>query len=128
MEKLTLKELEQWFDDIYHILMDINLSLNNYERLFQSKYPHEDRIKEHGFFRHHFRQLKFIMIVQLAKLVSDNNNQKINFWKLLNALENRKYDVDLITHLAETKMEWQFKSRQDLIPFVQSMRKEFDEN
>ena len=127
MEKLTLKELEQWFDEIHQILMDINLSLNNYERLFQSKYPYEDKIKQHGFFQHHFRQLRFIMIVQLPKLISNNDNQKLNLWKLLNALEFRKYDGELRDFLAETKLEWQFKSKKDAVPFVQTMRKDFEE-
>ena len=96
-DQVNLEELEAWFDDVWKILVDIHISLKNMERLKQEAYEFEDKIKRHGFFQHHWYQLKFISIVQLYKLTK--NTEERSFEKICNKLINKKYSQDLKRHL-----------------------------
>ncbi len=95
-----LEELKQWLEDIRNIVIDLNISVQNSERLATDKYEFEKSIKEHGFFQHHWYQLRFISVIQLCKLLSDRRNEKRSFLSLCNQLESQNYDSDLLDLLS----------------------------
>ena len=117
---LRKKELEDYFENLSNILIDLNISINNAERLTKDIHAHENKIKMHGFFQHHYYQLRFIMIVQLAKILSNNKNQKINIHKLLNRLENEKYGEELLLKLNENsnRLGRVFKSKREVLEYT----------
>jgi hypothetical protein len=67
------------------------------------KYENEDKIKSHGFFRHHYYQLWFIISIQLSKLLTTSKNQKYNFNKLFDRLEKEEHNDDILNLLAQNK-------------------------
>lgn len=129
---LTLEELKKWFEDIWNIIVDLHISINNYERLEIDKYEWEEQIKKHGFFQHHRYQLRFIMIIQLAKLLDKATNQKRNFHLLGNRLINDEYDSaikKLLRSNSETGSSYLFRSRKEIklgIEVLKSRLKEHD--
>lgn len=129
---ITLKELESWFDDIWNIIVDLYISINNARRLTESKYEYEDKIKKHGFLQHHWYQAKFIIVIQLAKLFTDNkNSQKRNLHKLCNCLENESYDDDIMQQLnknSKTPFSKVFKSKDDILEAINVTRNDLSEN
>ncbi|QOI97385.1 MAG: hypothetical protein HRU69_07735 [Flammeovirgaceae bacterium] len=126
-EILSLKNLEDWFEDLWNIIADLHISLNNLLRLKEERYPYEEHIKKHGFFQHHWYQLKFILIVQLAKLFSSSSSQKRSFHRLFNRLIKSKYGNDIVLLLkSNNKKELSncFKSRQEIILAIEELRSE----
>jgi hypothetical protein len=99
----SLEDLKTWFEEVFFIIVDLKISVNNAKRITEVIYEYESVLKRHGFFQHHFYQLKFIMVIQLAKLLSNSQNQKRNLFKLCNCLDNLKYDEHLKKHLIENK-------------------------
>jgi hypothetical protein len=89
-----LKELKQWLEDISNIVIDLNISVQNSERLTEDKYDFENSIKKHGFFQLYWHQLRFVSVIQLCKLLSDRPNEKRSFLSLCNQLETQNYDSD----------------------------------
>lgn len=123
---LTLKELESWFEDIKYIVIDLFISVNNAKRLTEDRYEYEESIKRHGFLRHHWYQIRFIMVIQLAKLFTDNkDSQKRNFYKLCNCLEHEKYGKDIADQLvknSKASFAKVFKSKEDILEAVAETR------
>lgn len=74
--ELTKQELEDWLKHLWYLLIDIHISKNNALRLKESKYEHEEWVKNNGFFNHYFNQMKFILAIQISKLLSNSRNQK----------------------------------------------------
>jgi uncharacterized protein YecE (DUF72 family) len=113
---ITLEELKKWIEDISNIVIDLNISVKNAQRLTEDKYDFEEQIKMHGFFQHHWYQLKFIMVIQLCKLLGSSQNDKRSFHKLCNVLEQEKYDLELRSLLFENSKDYKdtFKSRSDI--------------
>jgi len=100
---MTTEELKDWFEQTAKIITDLYISLNNASRLFDNKYENEDWIKNHGFFRHHYYQLWFIITVQLNKLLVNSRNHKYNFHKLFERLETKELDEHLLQLIAQNK-------------------------
>jgi hypothetical protein len=100
---MTTEELKDWFEQTAKIITDLYISLNNANRLFNNKYENEDWIKNHGFFRHHYYQLWFIITIQLNKLLVDNRHQKYNFHKLFRRLEKEELDPNLLQLIEQNK-------------------------
>ena len=122
---ITLEELEDWLDDIWNIIVGLYISINNAKRLTESKYEYEEDIKRHGFFQYYRYQVKFIMVIQLAKLFTDNKNQKRNFHKLCDCLESRKYGKGIKDQLIknkETSIVSVFKSRDEILKATEQIR------
>ncbi|MBI5915163.1 MAG: hypothetical protein HY842_07275 [Bacteroidetes bacterium] len=113
---ITLEELKKWIEDISNIVIDLNISIKNAQRLTEDKYDFEKQIKKHGFFQHHWYQLKFIMVIQLCKLLGSSQNDKRSFHKLCNILEREKYDLELRNLLSENSKNYKdtFKTRTDI--------------
>lgn len=125
---LTKKELDDWFEDHWNIIVDLHISINNALRLEKEIYQYEEQIKQHGFFQHHWEQLKFIMIVQLAKLFDNNDNQKRNFYKLCNRLTNEAYDREIENLLKSNRGRMVFKSRKEIKETAEEIRNELKKN
>lgn len=128
---MTDKELKDWFEQTAKIITDIQISVHNANRLFDKKYENEDWVKKHGFFRHHYYQLWFILSVQLSKLLSSSRNQRYNFNKLLDRLENEELDEEL-TKLIERNMNIPFsavfRSKDEMFDKIKSFRSEIKDN
>lgn len=128
---MTNKELKDWFEQTAKIITDIQICVNNANRLFDKKYENEDWVKNHGFFRHHYYQLWFILSIQLSKLLSSSRNQRYNFNKLLDRLENEELDEDL-TNLLETNKNISFsavfRGKDEMLDKIQSFRSEINDN
>jgi hypothetical protein len=92
---ISLAEIDTWLDDLWKITLDINISINNAKRISIVQYKNEEKIKRSGFFQHIYFQQKFILAIQLCKILDDKNNQKRNINKLIKRLESDNYDVDL---------------------------------
>jgi hypothetical protein len=129
---MTAKEIRQWMDELWSILVDLNISINNAKRLFESKYLNEEKIKKHGFLQHHWYQLRFIIIIQLAKLVSDRNRtHKRNIFHLCGKLERTDFNNDFFKELAEFQPSRYFehKTTEETIKnLILSVRKELSEH
>lgn len=127
---ITLKELEKWVEEIGNIVITLNISLQNAKRLTVDKYEFEQDIKKHGFFQLHWHQLKFIMIIQISKLLSSANNEKRSFAKLCNVLENEEYSIELREKLKENSQDFTktFKSRNDVKSSLFYVREKLSQN
>ncbi|WP_417875979.1 hypothetical protein [Winogradskyella sediminis] len=121
---MKLTELNIWLEDLRNLIIDLNISLNNAKYLIKEKgTPTEQKIKEHGFFKHHIYQLKFIMIIQLCKIFDNNSNQKINVHKLFNRLRNEGYDKELTEKLISNSDSYNgIKDKKEMIAVVNSLQ------
>lgn len=127
---ITLAELEIWFKDVHSIIVDLYISMNNAKRLSVIKYKHEERVKNHGFMVHQWHQMRFTMIIQLAKLFSGSKSQKRSFNKLCNRLENQKLGKDIEEQLEKNSTAFArvFRTKEDIKNAVKTTRKELSEH
>ncbi|MCX2742158.1 hypothetical protein [Pontibacter anaerobius] len=125
--QISLEELKSWFSDVWNIIVDIHISINNMERLWVDKYEYEEQIKRHGFFQHHWYQLKFISIIQFYKLIKDTEER--SFTKVCNKLINNKYTPDLKNHLniLSNTSTLVCKDRAELKSFASQLKSSFDD-
>lgn len=96
----TYSKLEKWLTLTWNLIIDIHISKNNIDRIKVDKYENESKIKEYGFFNNHFNQLKFILVIQLDKLLCENRNQKLNFRRFLGELKDWPWDEELTDYLS----------------------------
>lgn len=89
---MTSKLLDIWLKHHYNILVDVNICLNNAKRLKREENKSIEKIKKEPYFQQYWYHLRFIMIIQLAKLFQNSGTQKITFRKLLNRLVNESLD------------------------------------
>jgi len=80
-------------------LIDLNICRTNSTRIITSIYENEESIKTRGFFNHYLFQLKFVLAIQLCKVLDDNKNQKRNINKLLRRLESENWNLELINEV-----------------------------
>lgn len=128
---MTIEELKDWFAQTAKIITDLHICLDNAKRLFDNKYENEDWIKDHGFFRHHYYQLWFIISIQLCKLLSKSKNQKYNFNKLLNRLELEELDGEifqLLAHSYDKEFTCVFRSREEMLNRISFYKQEVKRN
>jgi hypothetical protein len=132
---VTQETLDKWYKDLWNILVDINIAINNAERLTKELYKEEKSIKRHGFFQHHWYQLKFIIVIRLCKLFDNRPSQKRNFVKLCNRIVNEKFDTLIIERINEnSKLDYrvfknveQFKNcAKRIIEEIQSKKETID--
>jgi len=93
---MTLFETKEWLHDLWNLLVDVNICRINSTRIIQNVYQNEDAIKNGGFFNHYLFQLKFILAIQLCKILDDNKNQERNIMKFMRRLESETWDKDLM--------------------------------
>jgi hypothetical protein len=128
---MTTEELNDWFEQTAKIITDLHICLNNANRLLDFKYENEDWIKKHGFFRHHYYQLWFIMSIQLAKLLSNSRNQKYNFNKLFNRLEQEELDDNIVQLIAQNRNKpftAVFRDKDEMLSKIKYYRHEIKNN
>lgn len=126
---MTISELEYWLETISKIIFDIKITISNAERLLENKYSHEENIKNHGFFKHHYYQLWFIMTIQLCKLLSTSRNQKFNLNLLFDNLEIESLHLEINNLLLENKKKLfvkVFREISDLEKAVSILRNKLD--
>ena len=115
---LTISDLRNWFDDLWKIIFDINVSISNIKRMAFPIDAIEEKVLSQGFFAHFYRQSRFTIIVQLCKLLSYSDNQKRSIYKLLNRLSEEKFQSELTKKLLEIHPEYSLKTLQNGIRTV----------
>ena len=126
---MTSIELKSWLEKVAIIIKGLHISVNNVNRLCEEKYENESIVKGHGFFRHYYSQLWFIITVQLSKLLSKSPNQKLNLNKLLQQLESEKLDKSITDLLSLNKLGIftnTFKDKNDLIKNIANSKNKID--
>ena len=130
MEKLNKDLLENWLNDIQRIIFDVNITVDNLNRLSAPESDFEKQILEYGFFGQYYKQSWFTSIVQLSKLYTDSKNQKRNLFKFFNILENFKYDTLLLDELENNKNspgQNLYFSKDDVLDSTQELREKIGE-
>ena len=126
---LTKQALQDFLRDQWNIVVDLHISLRNMTRLTESKYDHEEQVKRHGYFKHHWYQLKFIAVIQVAKLFSERKNDARSFSKLCNLLDTSPYDDALKTALEEnSRSSIIAHTREDIKQIVDRTRQSLSSN
>lgn len=126
---MTSIGLKVWLETISNIIFDVKISLTNAERLFENTYEHEENIKNHGFFRHHYYQLWFIISIQLCKLLTKSKSQKFNFHKLFDKLLSEPLDntlSELIERNANKPFVKVFRNKNEFEDVVKDLRKQLE--
>ncbi len=121
---IKFNELQEWSNDIWPILTDINISITNL-RILRTEEENKLPDIHNGFFRLFWHQQRFILIVQLAKIFSANENQKKNINKLCNRFENEGLDERLKNILIDNSSKPfvdVFRTRDDILSAVKSLR------
>ncbi|WP_323756121.1 hypothetical protein [Roseivirga sp.] len=104
-------EIKDWLEDLWKVLVDLNISINNAKRLTENKYEHEEKIKKHGFIQHHWYQLRFIIVIQLSKLIANKKNtHKRNFFYLCDKLESTDFNETFFQELNKLQPERYFEA------------------
>lgn len=122
---ISIRELEDWAKDVLPILTDATIALANL-KVIKVEEENKNHIINHDFFKVLRMQQRFILMVQLSKIYSNSKNQKKNFIKLCNKLENETLDPE-IEYLFEgnhKKLNSVFRSRQDLIDAIVDFKAE----
>jgi hypothetical protein len=103
-------EIKDWLEDLWKVLVDLNISINNAKRLTEDKYEHEGKIKRHGFIQHHWYQLRFIIVIQLSKLIANKKNtHKRNIFLLLDKLDSTNFNPAFFQELRKYQPEIYFE-------------------
>lgn len=87
------------FEVIQEILFDINVAVNHINEL--EKMDDLILIKLSPFFRNYKYQSKFILIIQLSKLL--NKKEKFSFITLINGIINKQYKEEINLRLIENR-------------------------
>lgn len=85
---MTIEEISEYKNNVLELLFDVQVSVSSAKYIGTATTEDENWVKNHPFFKHYFFQLRFILIIQLAKLLTDNDNEKYNFHKFLRRLES----------------------------------------
>jgi hypothetical protein len=80
-------EIEKYLNEVEPILIDLKISLENAKYLGTLKNEDEIWASKHSFFGHYSSQMKFVCAIQLCKLLDNNENQKLNFFKFLRRIK-----------------------------------------
>lgn len=124
---LTLKQLEEWFNDIERIVFDLHVSVRNLKRLSTPADGYEEAVLKDGFFEHLFRMLSFTTVVQLCKLYVNKDTERRNFRKLFNRLKYEPYDTPLKKRLRQNRESGgAFVYKADVIRSVDRLIPELD--
>lgn len=85
---MTLKDIEYYKEGVLQILFDVQVSVYNAKYIGTPSGDDEDWVKSHGFFRHYFSQMRFVLVIQLAKLFSNSRNESYSFRKFIRILDS----------------------------------------
>lgn len=123
-------ELLTWFQDLGYIIFDTNKSIDNLQRIRQPSDENEKQVLSIGFFSHFYHQSRFTLMVQLPKIFDKNDNQKRNFIKLFNRLNNDKYDEKLkyLLKSNDNKYNLLFSSKAEIRNAIKPYKIEIEEH
>ena len=101
---ITFQELRTWSNELKPVLFDINVAASNlfilnHENSNTFKHRHSD------LFLNLWYQQYFIVIVQLSKIFSTSDKQKLNINKLCNRYKNEKLDEKIRQILSKNKLK-----------------------
>lgn len=128
-QRINLEKLKKIFEDQRQILFDLHVSIENMQRLKIDKYEYEKEIKLKSFFQNYWFQCKFISVIQLSKLLSDNPKEKRSFRTLARLLRRSDY-CDEITNLLKSNEDKYPKictSKDDVKQITKTIIKSLDE-
>lgn len=120
---VTKNELKKWANDLKPIIFDINVALNNLVFLEHenSNYLRVNYFETHTILLY---QQHFILVIQLAKLFSENKDaHKRNIFILFNKFKNERIDGTL---LCQNKVYHVFKSKNDILTEIKNLKNEID--
>ena len=95
----SFRDIEKYLDDVEPILIDLKIGLFNSKYLGTLENDDEIWASKHGFFVNYVSQMKFVCSIQLCKVLDDNENQRLNYFRFLRRIESdfrikeRKEDV-----------------------------------
>ncbi len=96
------------------------------------KYEHEEWVKDHGFFQHYHYQLRFIMVIQLSKLIANKKrSHKRNLYYLCEALEAADFNEDFLKDLRRDQPKRFIEpltTGQSIIEMVAKIKEALDQN
>ncbi|OFX16399.1 MAG: hypothetical protein A2033_18650 [Bacteroidetes bacterium GWA2_31_9] len=127
---ITTTDLKDWANDVFPIINDLNITVTNLNILETEKSKGFTEIGNE-FFNYFKHQQRFVLVIQLAKLFSnDNKNQRRNFKKLCNYLENESLDNSIIKLLNDKSnlrgyKDDVFRSREDILTAVSQIKEDF---
>jgi hypothetical protein len=124
---ITLTELKEWSNDLYPILVDINVSAKN-SNILHHENSKNFKEKHTDLFWELFHQQLFIVIVQLDKIFSNSCQQRRNFKKLCNRYQNEVFDYDIEKKLSNNSRIGRhvFQSRSDVLKAVDEIISKLD--
>lgn len=129
---MTPTEIKEWLDDLWKVLVDLNISINNAKRLSEDKYANEENIKKHGFIQHHWYQLRFIIVIQLSKLIADKRNtHKRNLFYFCDQLELTEFDNAFFKELNKLQPERYFEpdtTAESIQKVIEKTREKLNQN
>ena len=124
MDKIDWEELENWLEDLRNIIFELNIALNNAKYIMTTDEPEEKKIFRHGFYQHHIRQLRFIIVVHLCKLYDNSRNQKRNLLKLIERLKSNSYEDKFLHQLSNSS---KYPNKLELVKAIDELKKEIEE-
>ena len=121
---IDIDRVKLFLKDQLNILVDINISIKNMTRLKDDQLKFEESIKSHGFFQHHWYQLKFILVIQLFKLFSNKKNDKRSFYRLFNYFESTNFPREFLQTLHDNSLETavNIETKSDFMGMIESLR------
>jgi hypothetical protein len=120
---MTLEEIESYREKVLQIMFDVQVTIYNAKIIGNTSTEDEDWVKDHPFFRHYFSQMKFIAVIQLAKLLSQSDNQKLNFQKFLKRLQSEKLpEIKSVSGYEEMEDKTEFYSKHQLMKLEEDIK------
>jgi len=120
-----LKEIREWAEDLKPVLFDINLALNNLHILLKDKRFNKFRINYFDTYLNIMYQQHFILIIQLAKIFSTNNDtHKRNVTRLFNRFQNEGLQKNIFSLSTDDT----FKSIEELLAAIKVLKEKIEKN
>lgn len=120
-------ELRNWSNDLKPVLLDINIAMSN---LYILEHTNSIEFKEkyYDVFLSLRHQQNFILIVQLAKLFSESDNQKRSIKKICNRYKNESLDESIKKMLSKNKDKLTdiYRNRQDIIVSIDILLRDIE--
>jgi hypothetical protein len=130
-EKLTVEDLRDDIKYIGRLIISSRETLQNFKLI--ASYNKEIKIsRQYEGFLIHYMTLGWSMCsINLCKILRKSDNEKRSFIKLLNKLENRRYDDSIVNLLNENKAlnkNRTAKSHEDIKEIISKCREKISEN
>jgi len=126
---ITLRELDEWFYDIFQIIQDICISYKNIEYITNLKNQKIYQFLQEDFFIFYKYQQRFIIVIQLCKLlIYKPETHKRNILSLCDKLIENEYDKNILKLLNDEKRWPRFGSKEKVIEKIKEIKSKIKEN